>query len=144
MKCEILTDAIGASSLRDPIKGKFLWDVAIQCENLGKTEKGGKPSILKDKSYEALKTFSWCKILEEGQKRCPDVIDFISTICAPAHREAVNKAKKGDGRIPAIGLAYALMMHQTNQQLSLVQRMNSLILCHAHAAKMVSFFSYLH
>ena len=29
----------------------------MQCENLGKTEKGGKPSILKNKSYEALKTF---------------------------------------------------------------------------------------
>ena len=51
------------------MKRKFLSDVAMQCENLGKTEKGGKPSILKDKSYEALKTFSWCKILEEGQKR---------------------------------------------------------------------------
>ena len=123
------------------INRKFLSDVAMQCENLGKTEKGGKPFILKDKSYEALKTFTWYKILEEGQKRCPDVIDFISTICAPAHWEAVNKAKKGETRIPAIaGLAYAVMMHQTNQQLSLVQRMNTMILCHAHAEKMVSFF----
>lgn len=100
-----------------------------------------KPSILKDQSYEAMKTFTWCKILEEGQKRCPDVIDFISsTICAPAHREAVNKARKGETRIPTIGLAYAVMMHQTNQQLSRVQRMNTMILCHAHAEKMVSFF----
>lgn len=117
-------------------------DVALQCENLGKTEKGGKPSVLKEKSYYALKTFSWLKILEEGQKRCPDVIDFISTICIPAHRETVNKTKKGESRIPAIGLAYAVMMHQANQQLSLVQRMNTMILCHGHAEKMVSFFNF--
>ena len=67
-------------------------------------------------------------------------IFISSTICAPAHREAVNKARKGETRIPTIGLAYAVMMHQTNQQLSRVQRMNTMILCHAHAEKMVSFF----
>ena len=55
-------------------------DVAAQCENLGKTEKGGKPSVLKDKTYEALRTFSWLKVVEEGHRRCPDVIDFILTI----------------------------------------------------------------
>ena len=118
-------------------------DVAAQCENLGKTEKGGKPSVLKDKTYEALRTFSWLKVVEEGHRRCPDVIDFILTICAPAHRETVNKTKKGESRIPAIGLAYAVMRHQSNQQLSLVQRMNTLVLCHGHAEKIVSFFSYL-
>lgn len=139
---EVLTDAIWESSLRDLLKKKYLLDVAAQCENLGKTAKGGKPTVLKDKSYEALKTFSWLKILEEGQKRCPDVIDFIATTCAPAHRESVNKTKKGESRIPAIGLAYAVMMHQANQQLSLVQRMNTMILCHGHAEKMVSIFMF--
>ena len=44
-------------------------DVAAQCENLGKTEKGGKPSVLKDKTYEALRTFSWLKVVEEGLGR---------------------------------------------------------------------------
>ena len=114
--------------------------VAAQCENLGKTEKVGKPSVFKD-NYEALRTFSWLKVVEEGHKRCPDVIDFILTICAPAHWETVNKTKKGESRIPAIGLAYAVMMLQSNQQLSLVQRMNTLVLCHAE--KIVSFFFYL-
>ena len=94
-------------------------DVAVQCKNLGKTEKDGKPSVLKD-NYEALRTFSWLKVVEEGHRRCPDVIDFILTICAPAHRETVNKTKKGESRIPEIGLVYAVMMHQSNQQLSLV------------------------
>ena len=115
-------------------------DVAAQCENLGKTEKVGKLSVLKD-NYEALRTFSWLKVVEEGHRRCPDVIDFILTICAPAHWETVNKTKKGESRIPAIGLAYAVMMLQSNQQLSLVQRMNTLVLCHAE--KIVSFFFYL-
>ena len=114
--------------------------VAAQCENLGKTEKVGKPSVFKD-NYEALRTFSWLKVVEEGHRRCPDVIDFILTICAPAHWETVNKTKKGESRIPAIGLAYAVMMLQSNQQLSLVQRMNTLVLCHAE--KIVSFFFYL-
>ena len=117
-------------------------DVAAQCENLGKTEKGGKPSVLKD-NYEASRTFSWLKVVEEGHRRCPDVIDFILTICAPALWETVNKTKKGESRIPAIGLAYAVMMLQANQQLSLVQRMNTLVLCHGHAEKIVSFFFYL-
>ena len=138
----VITYAIWASSLRDPLKTKFLLDVAAQCENLGKTEKGGKPLVLKDKTYEALRTFSWLKVVEEGLRRSPDVIDFILTICASAHREAVNKTKKGESRIPAIRLAYAVMMHQSNQQLSLVQRI-ILVLFHGHAEKMVSFFSHL-
>lgn len=121
------------------MKKKFLLEIAEQCENLGKTKKGEKPSILKDKSYEAMKSFSWIKILEEGHKRCPDIIDVICTICAPAHREQANRTKKGESRIPAIGLAYAGMMHQANQQLSLVQRMNTMILCHGHAEKAVMF-----
>ena len=52
---------------------------------------------------------------------------------------ASQQKQKGRSRIPAIGLAYAGMMHQANHQLSLVQRMNTLILCHGHAAKAVMF-----
>ena len=100
-------------------------DVAAQCENLGKTEKGGKPLVLKDKTYAALHTFSWLKVVEEGHRRSPDVIE------------------NGESRIPAIGLAYAVMMHQSYQQLSLVQRIKTLVLFHGHAEKMVSFFSHL-
>lgn len=100
-------------------------DVAAQCENLGKTEKGGKPLVLKDKTYEALRTFSWLKVVEEGHRRSPDVIE------------------NGESRIPAIGLAYAVMMHKSYQQLSLVQRIKTLVLFHGHAEKMVSFFSHL-
>ena len=125
--------------VEDFVKKKFLLEIAEQCENLRKTKNGGKPSILKDKSYEAMKSFSWIKILEEGHKRCPDIIDVICTICAPAHRQHANRTKKGESRIPAIGLAYAGMMHQANQQLSLVQRMNTMILCHGHAEKAVMF-----
>ena len=83
------------------------------------------------------------KVVEEGHRRCPDVIDFILTICAPTHRETVNKTKKGESRIPAIGLAYAVMMHQSNQQLSLVQQMNTLVPCHGHAEKIVMQFLFL-
>ena len=87
-------------TLRDPIKRKFLSDVAMQRENLGKSEKGGKPSILKDKSYEALKTFSSCKILEEGQKRCPDVIDFYQfnnmCTCTPGGSKQSQKGRNQD------------------------------------------------
>ena len=44
--------------VEDFVKKKFLLEIAEQCENLRKTKKGGKPSILKDKSYEAMKSFS--------------------------------------------------------------------------------------
>lgn len=126
------------------MKRKFRQGVAEQCENLGKTKRGENPSVLKEKSYDALKTFSWLKIVQEAQERCPDIIDFIVTVftvCAPAHREQANVVKKGKSRIPVIGLAYAVMMHQANQQLSLVQRMNTLILCDAHAEKTVGMHS---
>lgn len=49
------------------MKKKFLLEIAEQCENLGKAKKGEKPSILKDKSNEAMKSFSSIKILEETQ-----------------------------------------------------------------------------
>ena len=136
----VLTDVIWESSLREHLKKKFLLGVAEQCENLGKTRRGETPSVLKDKTFDALKSFSWLKILNEGHERCPDIVDFIVTVCKPAHREKQNKSKKGESRIPSIGLTYASMMHQANQQLSLVQRMNTLILCHGHADKMVGPF----
>ena len=117
-------------------------DVAAKCENLGKTEKGGKALVLKDKKTKRC-TFSWLKVVEKGYRRSPDVIDFILTISASAHREAVNKNKKGESRIPAIGLAYAVMMHQSYLQLSLIQRIKTLVLFHGHAGKMVSFFPHL-
>ena len=74
-------------------------DVAAQCENLGKTKKSGKSSILKDKTHEAFRTFSCLKVVEEGHRRCPDVIDFILTICAPADQESVNATNFGPLRI---------------------------------------------
>ena len=56
---------------------------------------------LLSKTHEDFRTFSCLKVVEEGHRGCPDVIDFILTICAPADEEAVNRTKKGESKIPA-------------------------------------------
>lgn len=72
--------------------------------------------------------FSWDALFEELQSRCPILLDSMSTV--------VNSKKKCDV-IPPIGLCYGILMQQRNHELSLIQRINTILFSEGNAKKWV-------
>lgn len=69
-----------------------------------------------------LQNFNWESMLEELEKRAPDVLDFLATIAVPKPKD--NNEKK----VPALCAAYGVLMNSRWKELSLVQKINSIIL----------------
>lgn len=76
-----------------------------------------KPSILRKNKYPDMVDFSWDALFEELQSRCPILLDVMSTVV---------KSKKCDV-IPPLGLCYAILMQQRNHELSVIQRINTIL-----------------
>ena len=90
-------------------------EIIQECENLAKYTRGHLPSLLRDKSFEAMRDFSWDTILTEAKER------------------------SGAMRIPPIGTIYSLLLHQFNRELNLVQRINTVLLANGQAETKVCF-----
>lgn len=94
------------------------------------------PSILRTPRIhhkDLAKQFNWTSILEEIKERAPEVLDILTAIAAPS--------VKDDGQqVPPICTAYALLLNTRNRELSLVQKLNSLILGAGHATQKVNIF----
>ena len=90
----------------------------------------GQPSVLRASKEVVLNSFSWMKILNEMKERAPDVLEFLVTIAAPTLKE--------DGRqVPPICEAYAMLMNIRCRELSLVQKINTIVLGRGGATKKV-------
>ena len=91
------------------------------------------PSVLRtprSKHSELAKVFCWSSILNEMKERAPDILNILITIAAP------NLML--DGRqVPPICMAYALLMNTRNRELSMVQKMNTVIIGAGHATEKV-------
>ena len=91
------------------------------------------PSLLRDKTFAAMKNFAFEKIIQEVDEKCPDLLDVVVSVCAPGK----SLAKGVQQRIPAIGTIVGILMHQHNRELNLVQRVNTILLATGHAEKKV-------
>lgn len=120
--------------MKSYMKLEMLREIEEQCQQLCVRTKG-QPSILrtsKEDQKNLSSSFSWMKIVDEMKNRAPDVLDFLVTVAAPKLKE--------DGRqIPAICQAYGLLMNTRCRELSLVQKVNTIILGRGGATKMVVF-----
>ena len=70
-------------SIKKAVKEHFLKDIDKQCQNLC-VHKKGTPSVLKvneSSCVDALKSFTWEKVMIELRDRAPDVLD-VMTCCA--------------------------------------------------------------
>ena len=64
------------------------------------------------------------------KERAPDILNIFTTIAAPKLRI--------DGRqVPPICMAYALLMNTRNRELSMVQKMNTVVIGAGHATEKV-------
>ena len=123
--------------MRNYLKRLHLDEIIEECENLAKYTRGHLPSVLRDKSFETMRDFSWAAILIEAKERCPTLLDVITAICC--RREGQNAQRSGAMQIAPIGTIYSLLLHQFNRELNLVQRINTVLLANGQAETKVCF-----
>ena len=91
------------------------------------------PSVLRtprSRHSELPKVFSWSSILNEMKERAHDILNILITIAAP------NLML--DGRqVRPICMAYALLMNTRNRELSMDEKMNTVIIGAGHATEKV-------
>jgi hypothetical protein len=84
--------------------------------------------------------FRWNNILTEMKERAPDVLDFMVAMAVP-------QLKGSDGRqIMPLCTAYGILMNVRCRELSLIQKMNAVLLGVGSATKrvrqyLISFYS---
>ena len=88
------------------------------------------PSVLRKNGFEEMVNFDWLNILDEIEKRCPFLLKVFNTITT----KKKTQAELG----PCICTAYATLMMQRNHELSLVQRINTLLMTEGNAKKQVT------
>ena len=107
--------------LRMAIKLEFLKAIDNACTELCKRKVS---SVLRGHDYDHLANFSWSNILNEISTSCGDLLDILST---------VTRGNRG----AVIGMAYAMLMQARNHEMSLCQRINSVLLMDGGAKKQV-------
>lgn len=70
----------------------------------------------------SLETFSWQSIIMEMRRHAPDVLDFFATIAVPQIK------KDSEQQIPPLCTAYGILMHSRWKELSLIQKLNRILL----------------
>lgn len=121
----IVSTMYNVASLKLQFKARLLQELDADCIELCKRK---KPSVLRKNKYPDMVDFSWDALFEELQSRCPILLDSMSTV--------VNSKKKCDV-IPPIGLCYGILMQQRNHELSLIQRINTILFSEGNAKKWV-------
>ena len=105
------------------IKLEFLKEIDNACTELCKRKVS---SVLRGHDFDHLANFSWSNILKEISASCGDLLDILST---------VTKGNRG----AVIGMAYAMLMQARNHEMSLCQRINSVLLMDGGAKKQVHY-----
>ncbi len=117
--------------LKRCVQTLLLEDIDEQCKRLCVKTKG-VPSVLRisREGQKNLSSFSWMKILNEMKDRAPDVLDFLVTIAVP-------KLKDDGKQVAPLCAAYGILMNMRCRELSLVQKINTVMLETGSATKKV-------
>lgn len=127
---DIAKEVLKVENIKGAIKLQLLQEINDQCQALCVRTRG-EPSILKDSSVEGLEGVKWCGVMHEMKERAPDVLDFIATVATPRLKKNV------DEQVPPVCMIYAMMMNQRWQELSLIQKIATIILGIGHSNKKV-------
>ncbi|XP_062571098.1 uncharacterized protein LOC134233123 [Saccostrea cucullata] len=87
----------------------------------------GFNSVLRRKDKQAVQSFSLEKVLKEWQKEAPVFLEILETIVSNPSQTR-NKCKKDDALLPGIVSVGSKLLSIHNQELSLFQHINSIIL----------------
>ena len=120
--------------LRIACTGLFLLDIDTQCHNIC-TKLNGSNAQLSSKGMNSLVNFDWSTMLQELATAAPDLVDVFVTAAVPAKREQLNKVKCGFQRVPSIGMALAITLHERSSKLNAVQQILSLLMVDGACSK---------
>eukprot|EP00794_Sanderia_malayensis_P016282 gene16282-17920_t len=120
LKCKTLSSAIREKKM----------DAINNClEELCKLK---SPSCLRSTNTEDLMNFDWNMILNEIHNRCPELLDIFLLICCRNY-SSVNLQEQII--IRRIGMVYGILMQSRCKELSLVQRLMTVILTEGGVTK---------
>lgn len=127
---QIASAIMGIPVIEQCVKGIIIDKMNKDCKMLCSKK---SPSVLRTpraKHSKLAKVFSWHDILNEMKERAPDILNILTTIAAP-------KLKLHGQQVPPICMAYALLMNTRNRELSMVQKMNTVVIGAGHATEKV-------
>ncbi len=123
----IATAMASVDSLRHNFKENVLHELEQDCKNICLK---GEPSELRKNKFGDMAEFEWQKLSSEMSNRCPFLLDVLLRV--------MDKSKEELSQIiPRLGLCYAILMQTRNRELSLVQRLNTVLFTHGNAKKEV-------
>ncbi len=82
--------------------------------------------------------FDWQKLISEMSSHCPLLFQVAQTVIGCTPKENIEKIA------PRLGLCYAVMMQTRKRELSLVQRLNMILLAEGNAKKKVNSYCFPH
>ncbi len=91
-----------------------------------------QPSELWKNDFPNMSMFTWDKLTNEMASRCPVLLDILLT--------AMGYSKDNIDEIdppPRLSLCYAILMQSKNHELTLVQRLNTILMTNGNAKKQV-------
>ena len=121
--------------LKNALKLQYLKELQEQSKGLCKKKEN--PSILRvgSNSYQELVSFKWAKLLLEWEERAPDVLDAVTAVAVPDN--AFSQSKNADALIPPICTALSTLLNGRNAELSLVQKLVTVVIGLGGCSKMV-------
>ena len=125
---------INVPQVKKCVQVVLLNDIDEQCRKLcAKTTQ--EPSVLRvsRKDHTHLSEFKWISILREMKDKALDVLDFLTTI-------AIARIKEDEAQIAPLCSAFGILMNIRSGELSLVQKINTVILGAGSATKKVIAF----
>lgn len=117
---------IGEPQLKTATITEVLKVIRLECASLCEKR---NPSILREKSKEALTTFQPKTLLRELKRRAPTLLSILQAAARPA--------RKPDSNPIVVCMATAVLLKQRSQQMCLLQSIIAMILYAGHAAKRV-------
>lgn len=91
-----------------------------------------QPSELRKNDFPNMSTFTWDKLTNEMVSRCPVLLHILLT--------AMGYSKDNINEIaPRLSLCYAILMQSRNHELTLVQRLNTILMTNGNAKKQVQY-----
>lgn len=121
---EICDAVMSVENLRKQIIGTFSAEIDKKASTM--TKRKYSTSILMQKSLQHLKGFNWFLVVGEFKHVFPDLM--VQLISLMLKRESQILYTELEKIIPRLGAIYGILMQGRNQELSLIQRMNSLLL----------------
>ena len=89
-----------------------------------------QPSELRQNDFSHMSTFTWDKLTNEMISRYPVLLNILVTAMGYS-KDDINEIA------PRLSLCYAILMQSRNHELTLVQRLNTILMTNCNAKKQV-------